>query len=97
MDVKDSQEYNELLYKAGRTANNLKVFIDTLIESGIVSKKDLRITQEYLRAKLLTEDVQDVLSEYNAKCDDNASKIKNECNIDFLRIYKMIDEELRKM
>lgn len=75
--IKHSNEYRELLYKAGQTINHLEVFINTFGETGIVSKRQLKCVQEFLRKKLMTEEANSVLLEYNNET-ERVSKIVRE-------------------
>lgn len=92
-NLQDNEEYIELLSKAGRICNNLNVFINTLIESGIVSKSNLKVTQDYLREQLITKDVLDIMNEYQNLNDS----IENEINKNHLseeEILRLINEQL---
>ena len=60
-------EYNELLYKSGKVINNLKLFINTLQETGIVSKNKIDSTKKFMTQQLLTDDAVSILNEYTAK------------------------------
>jgi len=89
------EKYNDLLYKSGQTINHLKVFIDTLIESEIVPKNKLKVTQDYLREQLLTENAKDILKEYNDRIELVNEEIeKHQDNINVEEILEIIDKEL---
>ena len=88
------EKYNNLLYKSGSVINNLQVFIDTLIETGIVSKSKLKVTQNYLRQQLLTPNALEILKEYNEETDKIQSELKLQENEN---ISYIIDEELKKL